>query len=148
MKEQEESNGTDLNKLIATGDFSVLGKPGEMLIQANKDLVKAPEAYSKLLEMLNDPAHAKLVQHCTAGKDRAGLGSAILLLTLGVPEKTVIKDEQALESFKALLDVRPEYVQAAFDTMKEEFGSIDAFIEKGLGVTPQERAALQAKYLE
>ncbi|WMT43413.1 tyrosine-protein phosphatase [Paenibacillus sp. D2_2] len=173
VKEQEGSNGTDLNKLIASGDYSSLGKPGEMLVQANKDLVDAPDAYVKLLEIMNDPANIGLVQHCTAGKDRTGLGSAIILLTLGVSKETVmqdyllsnvyraeanqrtvdamrkvIQDKDALESFKALLDVRKEYLQAAFDMMEKNYGSIDAFIEKGLGVSPQERAKLQSMYLE
>jgi protein-tyrosine phosphatase len=33
-----------------------------------------------------------VLYHCTAGKDRTGLFSAFLLLTLGVPEKTVLAD--------------------------------------------------------
>jgi protein-tyrosine phosphatase len=39
-----------------------------------------------------DPANLPLVIHCTAGKDRTGLAVALLLLTLGVPEETVIAD--------------------------------------------------------
>lgn len=33
-----------------------------------------------------------LVVHCTAGKDRTGLATALLLLALGVPEETVVAD--------------------------------------------------------
>ncbi|QEE30102.1 tyrosine-protein phosphatase [Terriglobus albidus] len=33
-----------------------------------------------------------LLYHCSAGKDRTGVFSALLLLTLGVPEKTVLED--------------------------------------------------------
>jgi protein-tyrosine phosphatase len=33
-----------------------------------------------------------LVFHCTGGKDRAGVGAALILLSLGVPEATVIYD--------------------------------------------------------
>jgi hypothetical protein len=32
------------------------------------------------------------VVHCTAGKDRAGFASAVMLRTLGVPEETVYED--------------------------------------------------------
>jgi protein-tyrosine phosphatase len=39
-----------------------------------------------------DPANRPLVIHCTAGKDRTGLAVALLLLTLGVPEETVVAD--------------------------------------------------------
>ncbi|EFM12001.1 protein tyrosine/serine phosphatase [Paenibacillus curdlanolyticus YK9] len=174
MKEVEgSSNATDLNSLIATGDLSALGKPGEMLVEANKGLVQAPDAYVSLMDALLAEKTAPIVQHCTAGKDRAGLGSAIILLTLGVSESTVmddfllsnvyraeankqamaymgtiIKDADALASLQALMEVRQEYLQAAIDTMKQQYGSIDGFIEKGLGVSKAERAKLQAMYLE
>ncbi|MWC30314.1 tyrosine-protein phosphatase [Paenibacillus sp. MMS18-CY102] len=174
MKETEgSSNGADLNSLIASGDYSALGKPGELLVEANKGLIEAPDAYVMLMDALLDAKAAPIVQHCTAGKDRAGLGSALVLLTLGVPESTVmddyllsnvyreeankqtmaymgtvIKDKDALASFQALLDVRKEYLQAAIDTMKEQYGSLDAFVEKGLGITQAERTKLQAMYLE
>lgn len=48
--------------------------------------------FAGLLRDAADPANLPLVIHCTAGKDRTGLASAILLLTLGVPEETVIAD--------------------------------------------------------
>lgn len=174
FKEQaNSSNGADLNSLIAKGDFSVLGKPGEMLIKTNKDLIKSPDAYVKMMKLLGDPKNASLVQHCTAGKDRAGLGSAIILLTLGVDEDTVmqdymlsnvyraeanqktmdmmskvIQDKEALKSFQALMEVRESYLQAALDTIKQEYGSIDGFIEQGLGITKEQRSKLQSMYLE
>ena len=50
----------------------------------------APQ-YAKLFaEMQSD--HLPLLYHCTAGKDRTGIFSAFLLLTLGVPEQTVLSD--------------------------------------------------------
>ena len=45
-----------------------------------------------ILRAAADPANLPLVIHCTAGKDRTGLAVALLLLTLGVPEETVIAD--------------------------------------------------------
>ncbi|MBP6016686.1 MAG: tyrosine-protein phosphatase [Candidatus Promineofilum sp.] len=45
-----------------------------------------------ILRAAADPANLPLVVHCTAGKDRTGLAVALLLLSLGVPEETVIAD--------------------------------------------------------
>ena len=45
-----------------------------------------------VLRLAADPANRPLVIHCTAGKDRTGLAVALLLLTLGVPEETVVAD--------------------------------------------------------
>ncbi|UCD82262.1 MAG: tyrosine-protein phosphatase [Desulfobacterales bacterium] len=41
---------------------------------------------------LADGAKRPLIFHCTGGKDRAGVCAALILLTLGVPEKTVVED--------------------------------------------------------
>ena len=45
-----------------------------------------------ILRAAADPPNLPLVIHCTAGKDRTGLAVALLLLSLGVPEETVIAD--------------------------------------------------------
>ena len=60
----------------------------------------APQ-YAKLFAALQGD-HLPLLYHCTAGKDRTGVFSALLLLTLGVPERTVL-DDYALTN-KYLLD--------------------------------------------
>jgi len=48
--------------------------------------------FAGIIRAAADPANLPLVIHCTAGKDRTGLAVALLLLTLGVPEETVIAD--------------------------------------------------------
>ena len=48
--------------------------------------------WSTLFNNLADSSNRPLVFHCTGGKDRAGIGAALILLTLGVPEKTVVED--------------------------------------------------------
>lgn len=139
----------------------------------NKYLVDDPKFYVQLMDLLDDPKNVALLQHCTAGKDRTGLGSAIILLTLGVDQKTImddyllsnvyraeankqaiaglktqIKDENMIAAYTAIMGVQKEFLQAAFDEMTAKYGSTDAFLEKGLGITPQERAQLKAMYTE
>jgi protein-tyrosine phosphatase len=48
--------------------------------------------FAGVLRLAAEPANRPLVIHCTAGKDRTGLAVALLLLTLGVPEETVVAD--------------------------------------------------------
>lgn len=62
--------------------------------------------------------------------------------------KKQIPDENVIAAMTALMGVQKEFLQAAIDEMKAKYGSIDAFIEKGLGVTKEERAKLKAMYLE
>lgn len=171
----QSGSGTDIMTYMATGEFDKMGKPGDVLIAANRDMVDHPEAYIKLFDMMLDPASAALVQHCTAGKDRTGLGSALMLLALGVPKETVVQDfllsntyreaynkaavdamvkqfnltdDNAIEVIRALMDVRPEYINAAFDEIASKYGSIQGFLEKGLGLSAAEQAKLKKMYLE
>lgn len=163
----------DLNSMIASGMMKDEASAVAMMVGFNKQMVDAPKFYIQLMELLNDPNNIGLVQHCTAGKDRTGLGSAIILLTLGVDEKTVmedylasnvyraeankkaveavrqqVKDENVVAAISAMMGVQKEFLQAAIDEMKAKYGSIDSFIEKGLGVTKEERAKLKAMYTE
>jgi protein-tyrosine phosphatase len=48
--------------------------------------------FAEVVHTAANPANLPLVVHCTAGKDRTGLATALLLLALGVPEETVIAD--------------------------------------------------------
>ncbi|QAY65223.1 tyrosine-protein phosphatase [Paenibacillus protaetiae] len=172
---QDTGSGTDIMAVLAAGQFDQLGKPGAMLVDANRQMVDHPDAYVKLFDLMLDPNTSALVQHCTAGKDRTGLGSALMLLALGVPKQTVVDDflltntyradynkaavdvmvkqfnvtdPTAVDVIQAMMDVRPEYIYAAFDEMQKNYGSIAGFLEKGLGLTKAEQAKLQQMYLE
>ncbi len=48
--------------------------------------------WSTILKSLAEGSRRPLVFHCTGGKDRAGVCTALILLSLGVPEETVIHD--------------------------------------------------------
>jgi protein-tyrosine phosphatase len=98
--------------------------------------------------------------HCTAGKDRTGWLSAIVLTALGADRDTVFEDylltnQRAAEGRGAptrakllallrqlvgerqpiapLLDVRREYLQAAFDEAETKYGTFDAYLREALG---------------
>ena len=111
--------------------------------------------------------------HCTAGKDRTGFAAAIVLLTLGVPTDQVMEDfllsneyrragiEESIEKIQThsehevdaevlrqVLGVSPRSLEGAIKAMEEKYGSIDGFIEHGLGIDAATRAKLQALLLE
>ena len=49
-------------------------------------------AFGRVIQRLADAHNLPTLIHCTAGKDRAGLAVALLLLAIGVPEEVVIAD--------------------------------------------------------
>jgi protein-tyrosine phosphatase len=114
--------------------------------------------FSHLLEA-NDP----LVFHCTAGKDRTGFAAALILLALGVSHDDVMRDYlltnerlkpktewRGLSSEVAavLYRVQPEFLDAAFEAVTQDYGDVEAYFHRGLRLGPSERARLRELYLE
>ena len=76
---------------IEKGDIEWMTE--EFMIQGYiKNIDAFAPVWSTLISRLSNRSNRPLVFHCTGGKDRAGVCAALILLTLGVPEKTVIMD--------------------------------------------------------
>jgi len=94
----------DLTKVIwegfDDGDFSRISK--NLLTDLNThNFLYSNEQYSALLNTLINNQNLPLVFHCSHGKDRVGIGTAILLSALGVPRSEVIKDYLASNIYRA-----------------------------------------------
>lgn len=168
-----------ITDLIVAGQIELLD-PNLLLEGMPKIATEFPESWASMLTRIADPASRPTNVHCTAGKDRAGWASAMLLRTLGVPEDTVMadyllsneylvaanaktmdqvrtlvagvkgvpEDEVDMTNLQALLDVRAEYLQAAFDAVDAQYGSFDAYLTDGLGLTEEQIAGLRDQLLE
>jgi protein-tyrosine phosphatase len=114
---------------------------------------------------------APLALNCTAGKDRTGLGTALILTALGVPYETVKADflisNTALDVSKPgadrmlkivqsamspevaapLIGVEGQYLDAAFAQIRADYGSVETYLEKELGVGRAEIKALRKRLL-
>ena len=102
------------------------------------------------------------VFHCTAGKDRTGVAAALVLHALGATREEILRDYlltnerlkpptfvwRGLEPHVArvLWGVRPEFLQAAFDAVDADWGGLDPFLERALGVGPSQRRRLRELY--
>lgn len=91
------------------------------ILEQNKEGIKAA------FEHYADPSAYPILVHCTQGKDRAGVVSALLLLLLDVPESTIVDDflltcdltakdieerMAGLEGILPVLDIVPEGITA------------------------------------
>lgn len=109
--------------------------------------------------------------HCTAGKDRAGCATILVLELLGVDKETIFQDYMLtkenlhsemdalaemymkleprlqLEPLMPYFDTRKEYFDAAYQTIEEEFGGMEAYLTDQMGITPEQREAFQKKCL-
>ena len=51
------------------------------------------------------------------------------------------------KSIQVINAADPRFLQAALDAIDREFGGLDAYVEKALGITDEKRDALRARYL-
>jgi protein-tyrosine phosphatase len=120
--------------------------------------------FRTLFSTLSDGEHRPLVFHCTAGKDRTGFASALLLTLLGVPWDDVMADylrtnelwighigrypELDLDTRAAIIEARTPYLEAALAVVRDDFGSPETFAEKALGLDAKARERMKADLLE
>lgn len=119
-------------------------------------------------KLLNLPDTSALMFHCTAGKDRTGIGAALFLYALGVPQQTIMNDYLASNIYrkdandqmvkmmvqvhmneqvaKDVVAVKPEYLQSTFDAITKKYGSMDNFMEKELSIGKNEKQLLRNMY--
>ncbi|MGA8847297.1 MAG: tyrosine-protein phosphatase [Nocardioides sp.] len=109
--------------------------------------------------------------HCTAGKDRTGWTSALLLRLVGVPEDVVVADylltndigvatrkkylglvaehlgEERVPVFERIMLADTSYLAAADQAVATSYGDLDSYLREGLGLSESTLAALAARLL-
>jgi protein-tyrosine phosphatase len=132
-------------------------------------LPSARESFSQLFLSLSDRDQLPALFHCTTGKDRTGWAAAALLTLLDVPKDVVMEDylrsndyiipayQHAIDAFieaggdpsipPAILGVKTEYLDAAFDEMEAQYGTIEGYFSEGLGIDAAQQEALRDLYL-
>lgn len=163
---------TIMRRKIRTGGVVQLELERTMQNSYHLFVTDFSDDWAAMFRFLADPKNLPAVVHCTKGKDRTGFASALVLLALGVPQETVFEDyllsNVYLQGFRSfvlrwvplysffrtnpddllpLLEARRSYLQESFDAITEEYGSIDNYLEQGLGVTPTVRTQLRANLL-
>ncbi len=111
-----------------------------------------------------------LLHHCTAGKDRTGVGAALIYLLLGIVEeqitkeflltnelnkqrtpawaKAFIEEHGDDERFHLLHGVYPQLIEAVFTAIKQKYGTYDAYFFHEYGFDAEQVESIRAKYLD
>jgi protein-tyrosine phosphatase len=142
-----------------------------------------PQLKQVFRAMLRD--EGAVMYHCSAGQDRTGITTGLILSALGVDRATILKDYHMSTELRRPqfemppLDpadwpgnpIVPYYVASMkkpggpkaeplftpkgnshlaqfFEMVDKDYGSVDAYLDKELGVGPQQIAQLRALYLE
>lgn len=105
-------------------------------------------------------SNGSVLWHCTEGKDRCGILSALLLSILDVDNESIMqdylmtnkvaiaksrryyymilltkRDKRMAKSVREAYRAERAYLQSAFDAIDERYGSMDAFLKDRLGIT-------------
>lgn len=124
---------------------------------AYKDMLENnAEKFAEMFDALLDANNYPVLITSFLGKDRVGLASALLLYALGVPEYIIEEDylasnlyidpkktinysgtlpEPVQESMTALMSANSAYLNYVFDFIKENYGSVDNYLENKVRVS-------------
>lgn len=113
-------------ELVQQKDFIDLVMSGEVTAVTSEEvadsyvgmLVDHAQAFGRVLRTLADLDQVPAVYHCTAGKDRTGLTTALLHRLLGVSREDVIVDFELSNPYRALKRIeqlRPTLVERGVD---------------------------------
>lgn len=142
----------------------------------HSDYAKAQ--YAQFFNILLEAKEGATLWHCSAGKDRVGIGTMLLLSSLGVSKENIMADylytnellkdevekiigrmksqligqlqgdEKAFdEAVGTVFSVDESYMQAVWLEIEETYGSIEAYLREGIGLTKEKEQRLKAQYL-
>ena len=131
------------------------------------------ELFSRYFERLAQ-AKGPVLIHCAGGKDRTGIACALTHVLAGVHEDDLMADFLAtndpqriervgpawaqaighetgrtprLEDLAVAMSVEAGYLHAAFEAIRARHGSVEAYLERALGIDSARRAAIESHIL-
>lgn len=132
-----------------------------------------PQETALFDELLNNDGAT--LYHCTAGKDRTGIATAMILAALGVPRDSILYDYELSNRYfsggiaargttpnqaqatsgrlppdiaAVFMTVDARYLRAVFQQIDQDYGSIDVYLDQRLGVDAADLSRLRTLYTE
>ena len=137
-----------------------------------KNISAFGQRYKPVFEaLLRTGKDSAVVFHCAGGKDRTGIAAALIEYALGVSYKDIIRDymysniarKDYNQEIASLLHLKygvpadrarqyglakPEFIEASFNQIRQQYGSVDNFLAQALGLDQKKIEQLRKMYLE
>ena len=129
------------------------------------------QQFARFLRLVVETENGTVLYHCTQGKDRTGIASALLLAALGADRETIVADfdatnqvyekdvkkysrrvwlwggkEEEIAVVKAFLGANTENFVKALDTIDQQYGSLEAYLKGPLGMKDEDFRLLRERY--
>lgn len=160
-----DGDPAQMQELLGDGKASKLGDEGFLHQLQNPDTMAG---YGRTLALLADSDGA-LLYHCSSGKDRTGMMSALLLGVLGVPDDAIVRDFVASNDYnrvhneqtyaylsgkgididlvRPLMEQRHSEIEPVLDAVRDTYGGWDDFAHDVLGLDDATLEKLRATML-
>ncbi|UQS82534.1 tyrosine-protein phosphatase [Bombilactobacillus folatiphilus] len=147
------ANYASMNKMVENS-----GNAHQHMLETYEQLIVSSSAQTGYQTFMNDLIQEPktILFHCFAGKDRTGFAAALILKVAGASDETIMDDylltnklrqqanqemletyrdqitEQQAKEMMVALQVAPEYLLRAKETIQQEFGTFDNYLHQGL----------------
>ena len=128
--------------------------------------------FARFFRLILDNETGAILYHCTQGKDRTGIASALLLAALGASRETIVADfdatnrvyakdvkkysrrvrfwggrEEEIAVVKSFLGANTDNFVKALDAVDQQYGSMEAYLKVPMGLTDRDILILRERYL-
>ena len=129
--------------------------------------------YATFLNLILETEEGSVLWHCSQGKDRTGIGAALILGALGADTETIVEDfdrsndvyrpvvdklcaqvveagggEKEMDVVRAFMGVSVKNFRYALKLIDANWGSIPGYLEEAMGIMDDDLAVLRARYLQ
>ncbi len=170
--EDEGDQLTQARKLVLKGKVNASDADKRMLDFYREYVTENPEIIKQIINEILE-SDQPVLYHCTAGKDRTGIISALILEILNFDRKTIYNEyllsnnyreniiqkrlllakrlhflypKMDLEVLENLSWIKSAYLDAAFDEITAKYGSVEYYIENILEISKEKRQMYIEKF--
>ncbi|MCD7901118.1 MAG: tyrosine-protein phosphatase [Bacteroides sp.] len=117
------------------------------------------DEYKQMFNLLLEPHNYPVLIHCTSGKARTAIASALILSAIGVNDDIILQDYRnsndyfdipsfsrfayklpsySQEAITTLFSARESFLNAAKEQIRKNYGNMDTYLSRGIGLSKED----------